>query len=198
MIKNIDDTLVNGAIGKVTAFMTEEEWGQRGDPPTAEKVSDTKSKMPASKGTGARWPVVKFKIPGTENKFREELVKSEMFKVEGVNGTIEASRSQVSPASLLGLLDSLTLLRLPVGSSCARLGSVHPQVAGADHSKGEGRFKKGFRERYVLTFPRGFCECLNMVFYRTSICRNLPCDLLRGFANPQFPARSGHGPSSRY
>ena len=109
MVKNIDDTLVNGAIGKVMAFMTEEEWGQRGDPPTVDKGSETKSKKPASKGQGARWPVVKFKIPGTENKFREELVKSEMFKVEGVNGTVEASRAQVGSASLLNLINSLTL-----------------------------------------------------------------------------------------
>ena len=197
MVKNIDDTLVNGAIGKVTAFMTEEEWGQRGDLPPAEKGSETKSKKPTSKGP-ARWPVVKFKIPGTENKFREELVRSETFKVEGVNGTIEASRTQVSAASLLDLLDSLTSLRFLVGSSCTCLGSVHPQVTGANHSKGEGRLKEGIRKGYVLIFPRGFCECLTMWLCRTSICCNIPCNLLGGFANPQFPARSGHGPSSCY
>lgn len=115
MIKNIDDTLVNGAIGKVMAFMTEEEWAERqyGDPPTVEEASKTISKKPTSKGPGIRWPVVKFKIPGTVDKFREELVKSEIFKVEGVNGTIEASRAQVSTvnANLLDPLDSLTLLR---------------------------------------------------------------------------------------
>ena len=116
MIKNIDDTLVNGAIGKVMAFMTEEEWAgyphQYGDPRAAEEASKSTSRKPASKGPGARWPVVKFKIPGTVDKFREELVKSEVFKVEGVNGTVEASRSQVSnaTASLLDPLHSLTLL----------------------------------------------------------------------------------------
>ena len=114
MIKNIDDTLVNGAIGRVMAFMTEEDWAeyprQSGGPPAVEEVS--KTKKPTSKGPGNRWPVVKFKIPGTVNKFREELVRSEVFKVEGVNGTIEASRAQVSTvtANLLGPLDSLTLL----------------------------------------------------------------------------------------
>lgn len=153
MIKNIDDTLVNGTIGKVTAFMTEEEWAQylvqRGDPPAAEENSETKSKKPTSKGPGNRWPVVNFKIPGTVDKFREELVKSEVFKVEGVNGDIEASRAQVSTASLLNPLDSLTLLASLVGSSCTRLGSVHPQVARADYTEGEGRFKEGIRERYA-------------------------------------------------
>lgn len=115
MIKNIDDTLVNGAIGRVMAFMTEDDWAeyprQSGGPPAVEEVS--KTKKPTSKGPGDRWPVVKFKIPGTVDKFREELVKPETFKVEGVNGTIEASRSQVSTvtANLLGLLDSLTPLR---------------------------------------------------------------------------------------
>jgi hypothetical protein len=147
MIKNIDDTLVNGTIGKVTAFMTEEEWakylGQRGDAPAAEENSETKSKKPV------RWPVVNFKIPGTVDKFREELVKSEVFKVEGVNGVIEASRAQVSTASLLDPLDSLTLLASLVGSSCTGLGSVHPQVARADYTEGEGRFKEGIRERYA-------------------------------------------------
>ena len=106
MIKNIDDTLVNGAIGKVTAFMSEDEWDtRRGDLSAAGEESETKSKKTAP---GARWPVVKFKIPGTEDKFREELVKSETFKVEGANGTVEASRAQVSPASPLAVLDSLT------------------------------------------------------------------------------------------
>jgi len=117
MIKNMDDTLVNGAIGKVMAFMTEEEWAEYprryGDPPAAEETSKTTSKKPTSKPQPIRWPVVKFKIPGTVDKFREELVKSEVFKVEGVNGTIEASRAQVSIATacLLDPLDSLTLLR---------------------------------------------------------------------------------------
>ena len=106
MIKNIDDTLVNGAIGKVIAFMSEDEWNARhGDLSAAGEESETKSKK---KEPGARWPVVKFKIPGTEDKFREELVKSEIFKVEGVNGTVEASRAQVSPASPLAVLDPLT------------------------------------------------------------------------------------------
>jgi hypothetical protein len=102
-------------IGKVLAFMTEEEWAeyphQCGDPPAAEEASMMKSKKPISNGSGLRWPVVKFKIPGTVDKFREELVKNEVFKVEGVNGTIEASRAQVSTASPLDPLDSLTLLR---------------------------------------------------------------------------------------
>jgi ATP-dependent DNA helicase PIF1 len=117
MIKNIDDTLVNGAIGKVMAFMTEEEWAEyprrHGDPPAAEESSKSKSKKPTSKEPAPRWPVVKFKIPGTVDKFREELVKNEVFKVEGVNGTIEASRAQVSTATarLLDPLDPLTLLR---------------------------------------------------------------------------------------
>ena len=115
MIKNIDDTLVNGAIGKVIAFMTEEDWAehprQYGGPPAVEEAS--KTKKPTSKAPGDRWPVVRFKIPGTVDKFREELVKYETFKVEGLNGTIEASRSQVSTVTvnLLGPLDSLTLLR---------------------------------------------------------------------------------------
>jgi ATP-dependent DNA helicase PIF1 len=138
MIKNIDETLVNGTIGKVTAFMTEEEWAeyprQRRDPSTAEEESESKSKKSTAKG--ARWPVVIFKIPGTENRFREELVKSETFKVEGVNGTVEASRAQVSAAGLLDPLGLLTPLRLEDPSG-TRLGSFYPQVAGADHSEGE-------------------------------------------------------------
>lgn len=114
MVKNIDDTLVNGAIGKVMAFMTEAEWAeyprQRVDSPAPEDAPTANSKKPTSKGPGARWPIVKFKIPGTVDKFREELVKSEVFKVEGVNGTVEASRTQVSTASLLDPLASLTIL----------------------------------------------------------------------------------------
>jgi ATP-dependent DNA helicase PIF1 len=106
MIKNIDDTLVNGTIGKVTAFMTEDEWNsQRRDPPPAEEPETKATKSTSN----ARWPVVKFKIPGTENRFREELVKSESFKVEGVNGTVEASRQQVDIAFFPDSNKSLTL-----------------------------------------------------------------------------------------
>jgi ATP-dependent DNA helicase PIF1 len=96
MIKNVDEQLVNGTVGKVVDFMTEFEWadsllasGRQPDENTDEK---DKSRKPS---TEKKWPIVEWKIVGSRNP-RKELVREEIFKVEGPNNKIEASRTQVS------------------------------------------------------------------------------------------------------
>jgi ATP-dependent DNA helicase PIF1 len=101
MIKNVDDQLVNGTVGKVVDFMTESEWtdsllasGRQPD-----ENPDEKDK-PRKPSTGKKLPVVEWKIVGSRNP-RVELVRDETFKVEGPNNKIEASRTQVSFGLLL-------------------------------------------------------------------------------------------------
>lgn len=95
LIKNMDETLVNGSIGKVVEFI---------DPAQASKdllIADEEeggSKKPKSKtaavgGGGLQYPVVEFNIPGGGT--RRMLVTPEAWKVELPNGEVQVQRSQL-------------------------------------------------------------------------------------------------------
>lgn len=92
MIKNIDETLVNGSVGKVVDFMREDEVGKNDVP----EPEDEKKSAPTKKATGSRFPLVEFSVPGQPGKTFKHLVMPEIFKVEGSDGRAEVSRSQVS------------------------------------------------------------------------------------------------------
>lgn len=96
MIKNVDEQLVNGTVGKVVNFMTESEWTESllASGRQSDENPDEKDK-PRKPSTGKQLPVVEWKIVGSRNA-RVELVRDEIFKVEGPNNKIEASRTQVS------------------------------------------------------------------------------------------------------
>jgi ATP-dependent DNA helicase PIF1 len=97
MIKNIDDQLVNGTVGKVVDFMTEEEWLTRGQP---EPPAEDKEKPAKKTQTNQReYPIIEWKIIGSRLP-RTEIVREETFKIEGPNGTVEVSRIQVSDISV--------------------------------------------------------------------------------------------------
>lgn len=100
LIKNIDDTLVNGSMGKVLRFV------DPGDPSYMSDLQDNpysekSSSKPLSKNgkeakrasTGQRLPVVEFLQPGAQS--RTVIVQSEVFKVELPNGEVQVSRTQV-------------------------------------------------------------------------------------------------------
>lgn len=109
LIKNYDETLVNGSLGKVIGFMSETQFDnyqeqedfqatQGGtlldDIPIA--ASKTKSKVTVDlEGTGAsqRFPVVRFAI--ADGTTRDFLCKRETWSVEQPNGEVQASRSQI-------------------------------------------------------------------------------------------------------
>lgn len=93
MIKNVDEQLVNGTVGKVIDFMTENEWAASlGGMPSGEKETGEKEKP---KGRPeAKLPVVEWKIVGSRSP-RIDLVRTETFKVEGPSGQVEVSRQQV-------------------------------------------------------------------------------------------------------
>jgi ATP-dependent DNA helicase PIF1 len=106
LIKNIDETLVNGSLGKVLGFMSEamfdnyqqneEEYyatqsGNMAEPP---ELSERKTKLQElAAGSGQIYPVVRFAI--ADGSTRDLLCQRESWKVELPNGEVQASRSQV-------------------------------------------------------------------------------------------------------
>ena len=98
MIKNIDEQLVNGTVGKVVDFMTEAEWvaSALGGASTEKKeMGDDKNKSGLKpRVIEQKLPVVEWKIVGSRHP-RIDLVRPEQFKVEGPNGKIEVSRQQL-------------------------------------------------------------------------------------------------------
>lgn len=109
LIKNIDETLVNGSIGKIVAFMDEQTFDYYDDheeeftstapdidkdgKPRAGKIDLNKF---ANKGAGsvtARYPVVRFLVP--DGTTRDLLCCRETWKIEQPNGEVLASRSQI-------------------------------------------------------------------------------------------------------
>lgn len=94
MIKNVDEQLVNGTVGKVIDFMTESEWAASVvGMATGEKEPGEKEK-PKNRTNEVKLPVVEWKIVGSRSP-RIDLVRMEAFKVEGPNGQVEVSRQQL-------------------------------------------------------------------------------------------------------
>ncbi|KAJ6184257.1 hypothetical protein N7519_005558 [Penicillium mononematosum] len=109
LIKNMEDSLVNGSIGKVVAFMSEDYFDSYkendknfADDATAsddERANRARKKLkpmgykegPAS--MARKWPLVSFLQPdGTE---RHLLCQPETWKIELPNGEVQAQRQQV-------------------------------------------------------------------------------------------------------
>jgi len=101
LVKNMDDTLVNGSLGKITGFMTEqmfnvykedEEAFLEGGPSEAAIKTEM---MKSSLGVNSNqvYPVVRFAI--ADGTTRDLLCKREDWKIELPNGEVQASRSQI-------------------------------------------------------------------------------------------------------
>lgn len=96
LIKNIDEQLVNGSIGKVIAFVDVAGFAAMrngGAEEVVEEVEGEKKKPKASAASGVRMPVVRFVLPGGGK--RDYHVQQEDFKVELPSGEVQASRKQV-------------------------------------------------------------------------------------------------------
>jgi ATP-dependent DNA helicase PIF1 len=114
LIKNMDESLVNGSTGKVNAFMSEKTFEifdhdpnvfesteeedldlQRADPLMYE--SRMKLRAFANKDstgdTGRVWPLVRFKL--ADGTTRDLLCQQEDWKVELPNGEVQAQRRQI-------------------------------------------------------------------------------------------------------
>lgn len=111
LIKNIDNQLVNGSLGKVHAFMTEDLWTYHKDDERdfqlahePEGGSDEGEKATARKKLAALkykngdapqkyWPMVRFPLP--DGTWRDMLCQPEEWKTETQQGEIMAKRVQV-------------------------------------------------------------------------------------------------------
>jgi len=95
LIKNMDDSLVNGSIGKVVKFADVEA----GDL-VLEKNNEMKNfgKEPPKKPSGKIYPVVEFLQPGGSK--RTVTVLPESWKVELPSGEVQVSRTQVNGSRL--------------------------------------------------------------------------------------------------
>lgn len=91
LIKNLDDSLVNGSMGKVLRFVNPSLYQTDYDNVDANGRAKTEKKKPAT--NDMLLPLVEFILP---NKMkREVLVAPENWKVELPNGEVQVSRTQV-------------------------------------------------------------------------------------------------------
>ena len=101
LIKNLDETLVNGSMGKIIKFADPadptalDDVGAPAGPRTgaAAKPVSKGGKDAKFAGGGQLMPVVDFLIPG--GGMRRHLVSADVFKVELPNGEVQVSRTQV-------------------------------------------------------------------------------------------------------
>ncbi|CDO73329.1 hypothetical protein BN946_scf185008.g92 [Trametes cinnabarina] len=95
LIKNMDDTLVNGTMGKILGFVDPtappDDVGMLGDKPASKGTKDVKS-APAPVGRQLL-PLVEFLQPGGSR--RRIIVAPENWKVELPNGEVQVSRTQL-------------------------------------------------------------------------------------------------------
>ncbi|KAK7051327.1 golgi uridine diphosphate-N-acetylglucosamine transporter [Paramarasmius palmivorus] len=90
LIKDLDETLINGSVGRVVRFCDPALYSTENMPVPKEKTG-LKSKGSTTK-VGTRYPVIDFEVP---NGTRKMLVVPEVFKVTLPNGAIQASRTQI-------------------------------------------------------------------------------------------------------
>lgn len=112
LIKNIDEGLVNGSLGRVIGFMSEQTFDkytaheedfhstqggtiEDGVDPLADKRSKAAARIQDNLlgSTSRLWPVVRFTL--SDNTTRDLLCQPENWKVELPNGEVQASRAQV-------------------------------------------------------------------------------------------------------
>lgn len=99
LIKNVDDTLVNGTMGRVLRFTDPTVYGTEADSDVTGVIASSASGVP-KKGQsnmaniGSKlYPVVEFVLP--QERKRRVLVMPEIWKVELPSGEVQVSRTQV-------------------------------------------------------------------------------------------------------
>lgn len=106
LIKNIDETLVNGSQGRVVAFVDVVSYTKGTSMHNDEDLRSLKRKgsssvvdefsisnRPTKRDSGIPYPLVQFLLPN--GRLREILCVPDVWKTEGINGKIEAARNQV-------------------------------------------------------------------------------------------------------
>jgi ATP-dependent DNA helicase PIF1 len=107
LIKNIDENLVNGSVGKVMCFMDERQFdhyneneddyqAMHSDPGDAEASRQKIKQFMNSNDSGPPgriWPLIRFKL--ADGSTRDLLCQQEAWKIELPNGEIQAQRNQI-------------------------------------------------------------------------------------------------------
>lgn len=103
LIKNVDETLVNGSMGRIVRFVDHtvygtgddaEHTGEQGVVGAAAMTTGVGvGKGKATKGDGKKYPVVEFILPHAGT--RRMLVMPDVWKVELPSGEVQVSRAQV-------------------------------------------------------------------------------------------------------
>ena len=110
LIKNIDETLVNGSLGKVVSFMDEKTFDIYHENEddfqeveamdlNSESLELSRQKINALRNkdlagdTSQKWPLVRFVL--ADGTSRDLLCQRETWKIELPNGEIQASRQQI-------------------------------------------------------------------------------------------------------
>lgn len=102
LIKNIDESLVNGSIGRVLSFMDERQFdlytlqGSSSDlstTPGEDSELNARELMMDHVSTGHKWPLVRFTL--ADGTHRDLLCQAEVWKIELPTGEVQASRTQV-------------------------------------------------------------------------------------------------------
>lgn len=110
LIKNIDESLVNGSLGRVIGFMderqfdgytnNEDDYASNPDGTLSGTIEGElnpaeamKKRLVDSMTAARKWPVVRFMI--TDGTTRDLLCQPESWKVELPNGEVQASRNQI-------------------------------------------------------------------------------------------------------
>jgi ATP-dependent DNA helicase PIF1 len=136
LIRNINEDLVNGTIGKVVEFADHSTFNSGQGHQSTEcgngVVGDTQSTVTTPVHI---FPVVDF--VGL-NGHRRVLVTPENWQVEGLNGIVLISRTQVR--TLIMLLYYVLIRTL--GALNFGLGHEYTQSTGSNHPARKGRFKK--------------------------------------------------------
>lgn len=111
LIKNVDDGLVNGSLGRIVGFMNEKTFDLVQDNPEAwnaalkydeegeeipknyKRIQELARASSEGKTTARLWPLVEFVLP--DGTSRQLLVQPEQWKVELPSGEVQACRTQI-------------------------------------------------------------------------------------------------------
>ena len=180
LIKNINEFMVNGTMGKVVDFRDPGSWESSGGEELA-KLEGKNTNMTAktSQKGGVLYPVVEFLQVNSPP--RKVLVEPEVFKVELPNGEVQVSRSQVRR----DILSNWTRLmryhsfRLSWPGLCR-----YTRVKARHWSASRSIWLRCSRKVCAISFCGSARPMLTP--YRTSICCTVARDISRGIASSKF------------
>ena len=93
LIKNQDEMLVNGSMGRITRFVDPNTYGAFDEQDAKPGAPPSKGKKNTSVSTPVLYPEVEFALPNGNKRL--VLITPEISKVELPNGEVQVSRSQV-------------------------------------------------------------------------------------------------------